>query len=502
MTCPGCDADVPTGARFCPACGGALRTEAPTTDTLRARLQSAVEGTFRIERLLGRGGMGAVYLAREPALDRQVAIKVLPPERAQSTDLRERFKREARTAAQLSHPHIVPLLTFGEDEGLIYFVMGYVDGETLSSKLQREGPLPIPEAVRVLTELAEALSYAHSRAVVHRDVKPDNVLLEHPRAVVRLTDFGIAKQHSGRSSLTAEGAVIGTPLYMSPEQASGRVDVDARTDIYSLGAVAFTALTGRPPFEGRSASEILRQHLTSEAPRLREVSAGIPAAIDEAVRRCLAKEASARWRDPIEFANALAENNESFWGTLMRRARPASAIRKPVASSRTLDAASTPSPSSPSDYRSSLLALAERLPDLTLAARARATTTRLADQAEAIDHRLIGLQMASDLVELKRIDKRLSTLQAIQDPAPEVLATIASLSALRTASQSAADKVSEARSARASVLAEFRRLYTSLRRLAAAPDDAAARADLDVQCDDDRGRASSGDQDETRTRQL
>ena len=478
-----------------------MRAEVASGDTLRTRLQNAVEGTFRIERLLGRGGMGAVYLAREPALDRQVAIKVLPPERAQSADLRERFRREARTAAQLSHPHIVPLLTFGEDEGLTYFVMGYVDGETLSARLQREGPLPIAEAVRVLTELAEALSYAHSRSVVHRDVKPDNVLLEHPRGVVRLTDFGIAKQHTGRSSLTAEGAVIGTPLYMSPEQASGRVDVDARTDIYSLGAVAFTALTGRPPFEGRSASEIMRQHLTSEAPRLRDVSAGIPASIDDAVRRCLAKEASARWRDPIEFANALTENSESWWGTLMRRARPNATARRSPAAPPSLDGGSTPSPSSPADYRSTLLALAERLPDLALAARARATTTRLADQAEAIDRRLIGLQMASDLVELKRIDKRLASLREIQDPPPEVLATIASLSSLRAASQSAADKVTEARSARASVLAEFRRLYASLRRLSAAPDDAAARADLDVQCDE-RGRASAADQDETRTRQL
>ncbi|MDO8678242.1 MAG: serine/threonine-protein kinase [Acidobacteriota bacterium] len=264
MTCSRCNAPAPAGARFCPECGGPLRTDTPTTDGLRQRLQTAVEGTFRIERLLGRGGMGAVYLAREPALDRQVAIKVLPPERAQSADLRERFRREARTAAQLSHPHIVPLLTFGEADGLVYFVMGYVDGETLSNRLQREGPLSVGEAVRVLTELAQALSYAHSRAVVHRDVKPDNVLLEQPRGLVRLTDFGIAKQYAGRPSLTAEGAVIGTPLYMSPEQASGRTDVNARTDIYSLGAVAFTVFTGRPPFEGRSSSDIMRQHLTRQ----------------------------------------------------------------------------------------------------------------------------------------------------------------------------------------------------------------------------------------------
>jgi serine/threonine protein kinase len=502
VTCPRCESPAPAGARFCPECGGPLAPETPQADSLRQRLQAAVEGTFRIERLLGRGGMGAVYLAREPALDRQVAIKVLPPERAESADLRERFKREARTAAQLSHPHIVPLLTFGEDEGLVYFVMGYVDGETLSARLHREGPLAIGEAVRVLTELAQALSYAHGRSVVHRDVKPDNVLLEHPRGVVRLTDFGIAKQHTGRSSLTAEGAVIGTPLYMSPEQASGRTDVDARTDIYSLGAVAFTVFTGRPPFEGRSASDIMRQHLTREVPRLRDVSPGIPGALDEAVQRCLAKEPSARWRDPIEFANALTGAGDSWWGKWIRRVRPAGLSRPPVPTPANHDSAATPSPSSPSDFRAALLGLADRLSDLPLAARARATAARLADETEAIDRRVIGLQMASDLIELKRTDKRIAALREIPDPSPEVLATIASLSQLRTTSQAAADKGNEARSARASRMAELRRLYTALRRAVAGPD-VAARADLDVLCDGAAERASTTEGDaeaETRTR--
>lgn len=502
LTCSRCTSPAPAGARFCPECGGPLRTDTPTTDGLRQRLQTAVVGTFLIERLLGRGGMGAVYLAREPALDRQVAIKVLPPERAQSPDLRERFRREARTAAQLSHPHIVPLLTFGEADGLVYFVMGYVDGETLSHRLQREGPLPVGEAVRVLTELAHALSYAHGRGVVHRDVKPDNVLLEQPGNLVRLTDFGIAKAYVGRPSLTAEGAVIGTPLYMSPEQASGRTDVDARTDIYSLGAVAFTVFTGRPPFEGRSASDIMRQHLTREVPRLRDVAPGIPGSVDEAVQRCLAKEPSGRWRDPIEFSNALTAVSDSWWGTLVRRARPVF-IRQPSTTSGQLDSASTPSPSSPSDFRSALLGLAERLTDLSLATRARATAARLADQAEAIDRRLIGLQMASDVVELKRTDKRIASLREIPEPSPEVLATIASLSQLRASSQAAADKVTDARSGRASVLAELRRLYSALRRAVAAADNGAARADLDALCDSAADRASSTEGDgqaETQTR--
>jgi serine/threonine protein kinase len=465
-------------------------------------LQTAVEGTFRIERLLGRGGMGAVYLAREPALDRQVAIKVLPPERAQSADLRERFRREARTAAQLSHPHIVPLLTFGEAEELVYFVMGFVDGETLSNRLQREGPLSVGEAVRVLSELAQALSYAHGRGVVHRDVKPDNVLLEQPRSLVRLTDFGIAKQYAGRPSLTAEGAVIGTPLYMSPEQASGRTDVDARTDIYSLGAVAFAVFTGRPPFEGRNSADIMRQHLTREVPRLRDVSPGIPAAVDEAVQRCLAKERSARWHDPLDFSKALSDAGDSWWGTLVRRARPVF-TRPPAAKSGQPESASTPSPSNPSDFRSALLGLAERLTDLPLAARARATASRLADQAEAIDRRLIGLQMASDLVELKRTDKRIASLREISEPSPEVVTTLAALTQLRLSSQAAGDRANEARSARASVIAELRRLYSALRRAVAAVDQGSARADLDALCDNAPDRSPSaegGNLDETRTR--
>jgi hypothetical protein len=247
----------------------------------------------------------------------------------------------------------------------------------------------------------------------------------------------------------------------------------------------------------------MRQHLTREVPRLRDVSPGIPGALDEAVQRCLAKEPSARWRDPIEFSNALTGAGDSWWDTLVRRVRPAGFTRQQSPAPANQESATTPSPSSPSDFRSALLGLAERLADLPLAARARATASRLADEAEAIDRRLIGLQMASDLVELKRTDKRIASLREIPDPSPEVLATIASLTQLRTSSQAAADKVNEARSARASVIAELRRIYTALRRSVAAADDAAARADLEILCDSAGERGSStedDDQAETRTR--
>ncbi len=481
LTCPACATSVPSGARFCPSCGGAIRVEGGASDGLRDRLQAAVEGTFSIERLLGRGGMGAVYLAREPALDRLVAIKVLPPERAQSSDLRERFRREARTAAQLSHPHIVPLLTFGEEDGLMYFVMGYVEGEALSARVHREGRLEVVEAVRVLSELAQALSYAHSRFVVHRDVKPENVLLEQPKALVRLTDFGVAKGIAAASSLTTEGSVIGTPLFMSPEQASGRIDVDARTDIYSLGAVAFTLFTGRPPFDGRSASEIMRQHLTRDVPLMRDHVPGIPAAIDDAVRRCLAKEPSARWRDAVEFSTALQAAGDSWWGALLRRARPAAAsVSSPAPT--VLGSISTPSPSSPSDFRSALLQLAGGISDEMLASRVKAMASRLADETAAVERGLIGLQMAADPVELRRTDKRLASLREVVDPAAEVTATIDALERLRAASQAAVQKVDAGKSARASAISALRRLYSAARRSAAAPEDKSAREDLNAAC--------------------
>ena len=480
MICPACAASILSGGRFCPSCGAPIRLEGTAADALRHRLQSAVEGTFTIERLLGRGGMGAVYLAREPALDRLVAIKVLPPDRAQSPELRERFRREARTAAQLSHPNIVPLLSFGEDDGFVYFVMGYVEGETLSTRLRRDGRLEVAQAVRILTELAQALSYAHSRAVVHRDVKPDNVLLELPNDIVRLTDFGVAKRDSV-ASLTAEGVVIGTPLYMSPEQASGRVDVDARTDIYSLGALAFTLFTGRPPFEGRSASEIMRQHLTRDVPRMREHVPGIPPAIEEAVRRCLAKEASARWRDALEFAAALSSTGDSWWGALLRRTRPgrAPASRTPAPAG----AASTPSPSNPEDYRAALSDLARRLLNPAVAARVGTLAARLADDAQACERARLGLQLAADAIEVKRIEKRLASLRDVVDPSPEVIATVEALRQLKIASHAATGKLNEVASARASTVASLRRLYAAVRRAVAAPDDAATRADLEALCD-------------------
>ena len=273
-----------------------------TTPELLA-LQEAVAGKYTLEREIGRGGMGVVFLARDVALERQVALKMLPPGLAAQPILRERFLREARTAAGLSHPNIVPIYAVEERDGLVYFAMGYVEGETLARRVSRAGPLPASEAARIVQEVAWALSYAHGRGVVHRDVKPDNILLEVGSGRAMVTDFGIARQTSA-GNLTEMGHVVGTPQFMSPEQAAGEA-LDGRSDIYSLGVVGFHALTGRLPFEAPSAAALLSLHLTQPAPPVASVRPGIPRPLADAIDRCLAKDPAARFASGEELGRAI-----------------------------------------------------------------------------------------------------------------------------------------------------------------------------------------------------
>ncbi len=217
---------------------------------LRPLLDDALGRQYDILRPLGSGGMGAVYLAWERALERFVAIKVLRPDLAAAAESRERFRREARIAARLAHPGILPLYAFGEVRGIWYFVMGYVRGESLAERLRVQGRLPCAEARRIFADLVDALECAHLHGVVHRDIKPANVLLDGESGRAVLTDFGISKFRGEGDRLTAPGAVVGTPSYMSPEQARGAPDVDDRSDIYSLGAVAYAMVTGQAPFAG------------------------------------------------------------------------------------------------------------------------------------------------------------------------------------------------------------------------------------------------------------
>src|SRR6266516_3687649 len=253
-----------------------------------ARLQAALADRYTIERELGRGGMATVYLAQDLKHHRKVAIKVLKPELAAALGP-ERFLQEIEIAAGLTHPHILPLYDSGEATGLLYYVMPYVEGETLRNRLDGAGQLPLAEAVQITREVADALSYAHSHDIVHRDIKPENILLEAGHAVV--SDFGIARAitAAGGEKLTETGIALGTPAYMSPEQAAGSKDLDGRSDLYSLGCVLYEMLAGQPPFTGPTLESVAHQHL-SVAPRpVTDLRPTVPGGVAAAIQRALAK---------------------------------------------------------------------------------------------------------------------------------------------------------------------------------------------------------------------
>ena len=268
-------------------------------DRLAQRLSQALGSSFTLEGEIGRGGMGVVYHARDERLKRKVAVKVLPPELAFREEIRIRFLREAETAARLSHPHIVPIHSVGEGpDGLVYFVMAYVDGESLAARLKRRERLPPEEARRIMMETADALGAGHALGIIHRDVKPDNILLEGSRGRTVLTDFGIAKaltSTTGPGTLTATGVAIGTPHYMSPEQAAGDREIDGRSDIYSLGVVGYQMLAGELPFSAPTVPGILLKQITEQAPNLQDKSPTCPDDLSACVMRSLEKEPEARW---------------------------------------------------------------------------------------------------------------------------------------------------------------------------------------------------------------
>src|SRR4051812_7861241 len=269
------------------------------SDLLAQRLTQALGASFTLEGEIGRGGMGVVYHARDERLKRKVAVKVLPPELAFREEIRMRFLREAETAARLSHPHIVPIHSVGEGpDGLVYFVMAYVDGESLGARLKRRERLPPEEARRIMMETADALGAGHALGIIHRDVKPDNILLEGSRGRTVLTDFGIAKaltSTTGPGTLTATGVAIGTPHYMSPEQAAGDREIDGRSDIYSLGVVGYQMLAGELPFSAPTVPGILLKQITEQAPNLKDRTPTCPDDLASCVMRSLEKEPEARW---------------------------------------------------------------------------------------------------------------------------------------------------------------------------------------------------------------
>ena len=269
------------------------------------RLTAALADRYRLERELGQGGMATVYLAEDLKHHRRVAVKVLRPELAAVLGA-ERFLREIETTAQLNHPHILPLYDSGEAGGFLYYVMPYVEGESLRDRLDREKQLPLEDALSIAREVADALSFAHARGIVHRDIKPENILLASRHAVV--ADFGIAKAltEAGATRLTATGMSIGTPVYMSPEQASGESDLDGRSDLYSLACVLYEMLAGQPPFTGTTAANVVHQHMTAEARPISQLRPAVPPAIVDVLVRSLAKNPADRFSPAAQFAAALA----------------------------------------------------------------------------------------------------------------------------------------------------------------------------------------------------
>jgi len=310
MECLKCHTPLPDGSKFCFAwgadvTGGGGGTGASTgaTEGLMQRLQRLVEGKYEVKRMVGKGGMGAVFLAHDLTLEREVAIKVLPPDISMDAQVLKRFQQEAKTAAKLDHTNIIPIYRVESEGGLNYFVMKYIAGTSLEDVLEQKQPLTIDYIQRVLWEAACALGHAHQRGVVHRDVKPANIMFDHDGRVM-LTDFGISKALQAASAFTGTGMIIGTPHYMAPEQAKGTT-VDGRADQYSLAVVGYRMITGELPYTGDSVHTILYKHIFEEVPRVSVKRADTPEFLVAAMSRALSKESDQRFATMEEFATAV-----------------------------------------------------------------------------------------------------------------------------------------------------------------------------------------------------
>ena len=323
ITCSSCAEPIPEGARFCPACGHRtpIAVSAATADVLaapsaapseeqgadhRARLQRALGDGLKIRRLLGRGGFAEVWSAFDVRLKREVAVKTLRYDLVISETLLQRFQREAEAVAKLRHPNIIPIYEVGEGEGIAYFVMPMIEGESLGEALDREGQFSVEETSRVLRECAEALAAAHRAGIVHRDIKPDNIMLEGPERRPIVMDFGIAKATTGADAkLTGTGMAMGTPHYMSPEQASGETNLDARSDEYALALVGYRMLAGRSPFDADTMAGLIMKQITEVPKPIAAARPDVPRELSDALARALSKNPSSRFATLEEFAAAI-----------------------------------------------------------------------------------------------------------------------------------------------------------------------------------------------------
>ncbi len=308
--CTTCSREIADGAAFCSHCGSPNPDATPLAesdaDALRRRLQAALGADFTVETMLGEGGFAVVFAVFDRKLSRRIAVKVLRPELTASRSSKQRFIREAESVARLNHPHILPIFFVGDAPGLVWFGMPLVDGETLDARLRRDGRLSETEAARIGAEVADALAEAHATGLVHRDIKPLNIMLHGSRGRVLVADFGIAKAAAGSGEqLTATGVAIGSPHYMSPEQACGAEQVDQRSDIYTMGIVLWQALAGGLPFEAAESRAVLMQQMTRPLPRLRERRPDLSAAMAAVVEKCTEKEPRDRYQSADEVAHAL-----------------------------------------------------------------------------------------------------------------------------------------------------------------------------------------------------
>ena len=310
--CSQCHSEYAAGERFCPIDGGAIVDEAETDPLVGRKL----DGRYLIRKLIGKGGMGAVYEADHVGLDKQVAIKVILDRYTEDGEAVSRFHREARTASRIGHENIVDVTDIAEVDGRHFIVMEYLRGRDLAGELRRSGPMEPRRAIDIVTQVLAGLAAAHEAGVLHRDMKPENVFLCDNRGrsdFVKIMDFGISKfisAHDSNVRLTGTGKVVGTPLYMAPEQARGDDSIDHRVDIYAVGVMLFELLAGRPPFQASSYLGVLTQHLHERPPSLTSVRAGIPEPLTAAVERALEKDPSRRFTSAREFAAAIAGSQQ------------------------------------------------------------------------------------------------------------------------------------------------------------------------------------------------